>query len=57
MDLRVLVQGMASAWLTSPLDLLNAAGADPMPPARLSSHRAALVAAVQRLVVKSLGVV
>lgn len=48
-DLLVLVQGMASAWLISPLDLLKAEGPDPMSPARLAVHRAALVAAVERL--------
>lgn len=50
MDLLVLVQGMASAWLISPPDLLNAEGTDPTSPARLGRHRTALVAAVQRLV-------
>lgn len=49
MDLLVLVQAMASAWLVSPADLLAAGAADPTSPARLASHRAALVEAVRRL--------
>ncbi|MBK5333645.1 MAG: hypothetical protein JJD93_16840 [Ilumatobacteraceae bacterium] len=48
-DLLVLVQGMAGAWLISPLDLLSADGSDPSDPARIAAHRSALVEAVSRL--------
>lgn len=49
MDLLVLVQGMAGAWLMSPIDLLTADGTDPSDPQRIATHRAALVEAVRRL--------
>ncbi|MEO5852297.1 MAG: TetR family transcriptional regulator [Nocardioides sp.] len=48
-DLLVLVQGMAGAWLISPPDLLTADGSDPSDPARIATHRAALVEAVRLL--------
>lgn len=50
LDLLVLVQAMAGAWLVSPPDLLAADGADPAAPERLRAHRSALACAVQRLV-------
>ena len=50
-DLLVLVQGLASSWLTSPADLLAAAGADPHSPDRLAVHRAVIVEAARRLCV------
>lgn len=48
-DLLVLVQGLASAWLISPEDLLTADGSDPRSPERLAIHRAAIVEAARRL--------
>ena len=48
-DLLVLVQGLASSWLTSPADLLAAGGADPYSSDRLAVHRAAIVEAARRL--------
>ena len=48
-DLLVLVQGLTSAWLISPEDLLAAAGDDPRSPERLATHRAALVEAARRI--------
>lgn len=48
-DLIVLVQGLASAWLISPEDLLTADGSDPRSPDRIAVHRAALVEAVRRV--------
>lgn len=48
-DLLVLVQGLASSWLISPVDLLAADGADPYSSERLAVHRAALVEAARRL--------
>ena len=49
-DLLVLVQAMAGAWLVSPVDLLTADGGEPMSTERLAAHRHALDAAVRRLV-------
>lgn len=49
-DLLVLVQGMTSAWMISPRDLLLADGAEPLSARRLAVHRAALEEAVRRLV-------
>ena len=49
-DLLVLVQGMTSAWLISPLDLLLADAAEPMSASRLAAHGRALEEAVRRLV-------
>lgn len=49
-DLLVLVQAMAGAWLVSPVDLLTADGAEPMSMERLAAHRQALDRAVRRLV-------
>ena len=49
-DLLVLVQAMAGAWLVSPVDLLTADGGEPMSTERLAAHRRALDAAVRRLV-------
>ncbi len=49
-DLLVLIQGMTSAWLISPLDLLLADSAEPMSARRLAAHRAALGEAVRRIV-------
>ena len=48
-DLLVLVQGLTSSWLLSPLDLLAADGADPYSADRLASHRAVIVEAARRL--------
>lgn len=48
-DLLVLVQAMAGAWLVSPVDLLTADGSDPASAPRLAEHRRALVEAVRRL--------
>lgn len=48
-DLLVLVQAMAGAWLVSPVDLLTADGSDPASARRLAEHRQALVEAVRRL--------
>jgi len=52
-DLLVLVQAMAGAWLVSPVDLLTAEGAQPMSAERLAAHRQALHRAVRRLVTSS----
>lgn len=49
-DLLVLVQGMAGAWLNTPVELLGHDGSDPRSPQRLALHRAALVEAVRRIV-------
>lgn len=49
-DLLVLVQAMAGAWLVSPADLLTADGSEPSSPERLAAHSRALGAAVRRLV-------
>lgn len=48
-DLLVLVQGMAVAWMISPTALLAADGADPTSSTRHSIHRRALVEAVRRI--------
>ena len=48
-DLLVLVQGLTSSWLLSPLDLLAADGADPYSADRLAAHRAVIVEAARRL--------
>ena len=48
-DLIVLVQGLASSWLLSPVDLLAADGSDPRSPERIAVHRAALVEAARRV--------
>ncbi|CAA9499007.1 MAG: Transcriptional regulator, AcrR family [uncultured Rubrobacteraceae bacterium] len=48
-DLLVLVQGLTSAWLISPQDLLAADSSDPYSADRLSAHRAAVVEAARRL--------
>lgn len=51
-DLLVLVQGMASAWLLSPKDLLGAIAGRPMSSENLAAHRQALVAAVRLMTSK-----
>jgi AcrR family transcriptional regulator len=48
-DLLVLVQGLTSAWMISPRDLLAADSSNPYSAERLAVHRAALVEAAQRL--------
>ena len=48
-DLLVLVQGLTSSWLISPVDLLAADGADPYSPERLAAHRSSVVEAARRL--------
>ena len=48
-DLLVLVQGLASSWLTSPVDLLAADSDDPYSSERLAAHRASVVEAARRL--------
>jgi AcrR family transcriptional regulator len=49
-DLIVLVCGLATAWLTTPEDLLAAGGADHTSPARLRAHHDAVVEAARRVV-------
>jgi AcrR family transcriptional regulator len=49
-DLLVIVYAVAQAWLLSPIGLRAADGADPDDPARVRAHRAAVVAAVERMV-------
>ncbi|TYC01211.1 TetR/AcrR family transcriptional regulator [Micromonospora sp. WP24] len=48
-DLLVLIQGMAGAWMQTPRDLLTADGSDPDSPERIATHRRALITAVERL--------
>ena len=48
-DLLVLVQGLTSSWLASPVDLLAADGDDPYSPERLAAHRSSIVEAARRL--------
>ncbi len=48
-DLLVLINGLAYSWQLSPRDLLSADGSDPDSVARLAQHRAAIVAAAERM--------
>ncbi|MEU6207160.1 TetR family transcriptional regulator [Micromonospora musae] len=48
-DLLVLIQGMAGAWMQTPRDLLTADGSDPDSAERIATHRRALITAVERL--------
>ncbi|OLR92627.1 TetR family transcriptional regulator [Actinokineospora bangkokensis] len=49
-DLLVFVYALAQAWYLTPTGLLRADGSDPADPQRVADHRAAIVAAVDRLV-------
>ncbi len=48
-DLLVLINGLAYSWQLSPRDLLRADGSDPDSATRLARHRAAIVAAAERI--------
>ncbi|MGW7005509.1 TetR family transcriptional regulator [Streptomyces sp. NPDC054933] len=48
-DLLVLIIGLTTSWLLTTPDLLTADGADPHAPARIATHRAAVIEAARRL--------